>query len=221
MKRSLLCVAMAICLLFAMSTGVFALDFSDVKSNDWFVEDLTDAVDAGIIKGYEDGTFRPNEMVSRAEMVAMFNRALDIKYSRSISYTDVKAKEWFTNDVEKAQYAGIVNGYDDGTFRPNNPILRVEAGALMGRIITKGDYEGYNELQNFKDFASIGSWAWDDLGLAYRKQYIQGYPDGAFGPERNLTRAEAITIVMRILKGEKVVTDAVSFTSNGDALRGT
>ena len=80
MRKTLLGVAMVFCMLFAMGTGVFAADFSDVKSNDWFIEDLTDAANAGIAKGYEDGTFRPNEKVNRAEMVAMFNRALDIKY---------------------------------------------------------------------------------------------------------------------------------------------
>ena len=97
-----------------------------------------------------------------------FNRALDIKYSRNIADSDVPAKEWYVDEIKNAQYAGIVMGYEDGTFRPINSISRQEAGAVMGRIITRGDYEGYNELQNFKDFDTIGTWALDDLGLAYR-----------------------------------------------------
>lgn len=221
MKKTFMTIALVAVMLFAMGMSALAVDFTDVKSNDWYTEDLSNAVSQGIIKGYEDGTFRPDEKVSRAEMVAMFNRALDIKYARPISYSDVVASEWYTDDVKKAQYAGIVTGYEDGTFRPGNSILRQEAGAIMGRIITKGDYEGYNELQSFIDYDTIGSWALNDLGLAFRKGYINGYPDGSFGPTKNLTRAEAITIVMRILDGENVVKTDVKFTSNGDALRGS
>ena len=112
-------------------------NFSDVKSSDWYGTTVATLADMGIVKGYEDGTFRPNEPISRAEFAAIATRFFDetgATYEPG-TFTDVTGDEWFAGAIMDAVNLGLIGGYEDGTVRPNNNITRAEACAIVNRTL--------------------------------------------------------------------------------------
>ena len=112
-------------------------DFSDVSSSDWYGTTVATLADMGILKGYEDGTFRPNAPITRAEFAAIATRFFDetgATYEPG-TFTDVTGSEWFAGAIMDAVNLGLIGGYEDGTVRPNNNITRAEACAIVNRTL--------------------------------------------------------------------------------------
>ena len=112
-------------------------DFSDVSSSDWYGTTVATLADMGIVKGYEDGTFRPNAPITRAEFAAIATRFFDetgATYEPG-TFTDVTGSEWFAGAIMDAVNLGLIGGYEDGTVRPNNNITRAEACAIVNRTL--------------------------------------------------------------------------------------
>ena len=112
-------------------------DFSDVKSSDWYGTTVATLADMGILKGYEDGTFRPNAPITRAEFAAIATRFFEetgATYEPG-TFTDVTGDEWFAGAIMDAVNLGLIGGYEDGTVRPNNNITRAEACAIVNRTL--------------------------------------------------------------------------------------
>ena len=112
-------------------------DFSDVNSSDWYGTTVATLADMGIVKGYEDGTFRPNEPITRAEFAAIATRFFEetgATYEPG-TFTDVVGNEWFAGAIADAVNLGLIGGYEDGTVRPNNNITRAEACAIVNRTL--------------------------------------------------------------------------------------
>ena len=150
------------------------------------------------IVGYEDGTVRPEGDITRAEVATIFFRLLtdesrDEYWSQTNDYTDVAEGDWYNNAVSTLSKAGILNGYEDGSFQPNGNITRAEFATIAARFF-EATYEG-EDL--FPDIA--GHWARDYINQAAHAGIVNGYPDGTFQPQENITRAEAMTIVNRTL----------------------
>ena len=149
------------------------------------------------IIGYPDGTVRPNGQITRAEATTIFFRLLTDEsreqfWSTSNVYPDVKAGQWYNNAVSTMTKAGIVDGYPDGTFRPDAPITRAEMAKIIS-LFAKLD----RSESRFSDIA--GHWAEAYIRLAAGNGWIAGYPDGTFAPQRNITRAETATMINRVL----------------------
>ena len=112
-------------------------DFSDVSSSDWYGTTVATLADMGIVKGYEDGTFRPNASITRAEFAAIATRFFEetgATYEPG-TFTDVTGSEWFAGAIMDAVNLGLIGGYEDGTVRPNNNITRAEACAIVNRTL--------------------------------------------------------------------------------------
>ena len=112
-------------------------NFSDVKSSDWYGTTVATLADMGIVKGYEDGTFRPNAPITRAEFAAIATRFFEetgATYEPG-TFTDVVGNEWFAGAIADAVNLGLIGGYEDGTVRPNNNITRAEACAIVNRTL--------------------------------------------------------------------------------------
>ena len=112
-------------------------NFSDVSSSDWYGTTVATLADMGILKGYEDGTFRPNAPITRAEFAAIATRFFDetgATYEPG-TFTDVTGSEWFAGAIMDAVNLGLIGGYEDGTVRPNNNITRAEACAIVNRTL--------------------------------------------------------------------------------------
>ena len=150
------------------------------------------------IIGYEDLTVRPQNNITRAEVATIFFRLLtdasrDEYYMETNPYTDVSDTIWFNNAISTLSNAGIITGYPDGTFRPNAPITRAELAAIASRF---DDLSG--GICRLTDIA--GHWAEELITAAYNKGWVDGYPDGTFRPNQNITRAEVMTLVNRLLE---------------------
>ena len=151
------------------------------------------------IVGYEDGTIKPNNNITRAEVATIFYRLLTDSsrerwYTDSNSFTDVADDSWYNEPVSTLSRMGIINGYEDGSFKPNAPITRAEFTAIATRFFDySARYDGA-----FYD-VSAGSWYADYIQAAVDMGLVEGYPDGGVHPGSNITRAEAVTIVNRVL----------------------
>lgn len=201
---------MALCLALLLSFASFAANvtLTDIEEH-WAKQYIEFGVEKGYINGYTDNTFKPNKTVTRAEFSKMINSALEIKGASDTGFADVKAQDWFSAEVGKAQYAGYIKGYpEDNTFRPNNPISRQEAAVILSRIVLPTSKRA--SLDSFKDKKDIASWASDAISLIAFKGYMKGDQNGNVLPGGKLTRAEAAKLISEFVKNENVVNGAVT-----------
>ena len=141
---------------------------------------------------------RPEGKITRAEVATIYFRMLTDEsrtkfWSQSSGYSDVKTGDWFNNAVSTLSNAGIIAGYEDGSFRPNGYITRAEFATIAARFFDVT----YSGKDLFPDIS--GHWAKDYINQAANKGFVNGYEDGTFKPDRNITRAEAVTLVNRTL----------------------
>ena len=171
--------------------------------------------------GYPDGMVHPEKQITRAETATIFFRMLTDEsredyWSQANPYYDVLPEDWFNNAVSTLTNAGILNGYPDGNFAPNGNITRAEFAAMAVRFFT--DEEEDVKGDSFPDIAD--HWANYEINLAYAKDIIEGYPDGTFKPDQEITRAEAVTIVNRVLERyphkEYLLEDMIVWPDNMD-----
>ena len=161
------------------------------------IELLEKEIHFNYVIGYTDGTIRPGNNISRAEVATIFFRLLTDEareqYNKTTtSYSDIKDGAWCCRAVATLTNAGVINGYTDGTFRPNAPITRAELATIIARF-AKLDV-------NTKTFSDInGHWAQKSIELAAGNNWINGYDDGTFRPNNNITRAETFAMINRVL----------------------
>ena len=175
----------------------------------WAEADIRRAVEHGFVQGFPDGTFRPDDPVTRAQFTTMVNRALGNTGTAALTFTDVPHYEWFHADVARAFAAAYVGGFEDNTFRPNNPITRQEAAVMLSRIIPTHGASG--NLNVFGDRGDIADWAFSAMQKINGRGYMGGFDDGRLHPLANLTRAQTARIIGQILENENIVrTDPIA-----------
>lgn len=150
--------------------------------------------------GYSDGTVRPNGRITRAEVVTIFFRLLtddarQRNWSSENNFSDVSADKWYNNAVSTLCHMGVLGGYSDGTFRPNAPITRAEFAKIA---VSFSQANGSAVYSYFTDVKTT-DWFAPYVTAAKDSSLIEGYSDGSFKPENRITRAEACTIVNRVL----------------------
>lgn len=150
------------------------------------------------LQGYPEGTFEPEESMTRAEMTAMFARLLTEKMQADTEYpttfTDVSSKHWAAGYIGYMQKFNIVTGYSDGKFRPDEPVTRAEFAAIASRF--EKLTEGTKAFTDVKD----SHWAAKYINYAATRGWVSGYPDGTFKPEDYISRAEVSAATCRILE---------------------
>ncbi|MEQ8235477.1 MAG: Ig-like domain-containing protein [Syntrophomonadaceae bacterium] len=187
-------------------TAQAVVELSDISDN-WAFSQIFYLVDKGVVAGYADGTFRPNNPISRAEFITITNRAFGYVNTSAIQYTDVKTSDWFYGEIGKAKAAGYIAGFSDGSMRPNNQISRQEVAAIMARVLNL-DTSGPGEL-SFVDADSIPDWSRNAIAAMVKAGYISGYPDGNFRPNNAISRAEAAVIISLSI-GNRVAVSGIS-----------
>lgn len=167
--------------------------------------------------GYPDGSFRPNEYMTREEAASVFNRLMGDNQTTEktdIAFNDVGADRWSGSAIYALANAGIVTGYEDGTFKPENYITRAEMSVLMTALINS-DYCK-------KTFSDIdGHWAEKSIEKAATQGWIAGYTDGTFKPDEYITRAEAVLFINNALcrvpeNTDDLLPDMKVFKDNAD-----
>ena len=161
-------------------------------------DDLNSKDHVAYVVGYVDGTVKPNNDVTRAETAAMLYRLLTDERRAEIDtsvnpFSDVKPSDWYAQPVFSMANGQYIAGYEDGTFGGNQSITRAEFVAMLVRFIgaEKAECEFTDVPKNY--------WAYDDIATATVAGWIGGYPDGSFGPNKKISRAEAMSIINRVL----------------------
>ncbi|MDR1589678.1 MAG: InlB B-repeat-containing protein [Oscillospiraceae bacterium] len=154
------------------------------------------------VYGYPDGLVKPERSLTRAEASAVFFRLLSEGYragvlSHTNEFTDVAPGEWFNTEVSTLVRSGILTGYPDGTFRPNDSVTRAELAAMAVRFAAvMGETGDIDTAYTDTD----GHWAQGDIYRASEIGWFNGYPDGSFKPDGFITRAEFVALVNRMLR---------------------
>ncbi|QHW31552.1 S-layer homology domain-containing protein [Paenibacillus rhizovicinus] len=182
-----------------------AVSFADLAGN-WAQKDVEALASKLIVKGTSATKFEPKRNITRAEFAALVVRALGLEVSGSTSkFKDVASDKWYAATIATAVNAGLITGYEDGTFKPNANITRKELAAIVtraikfaGKDVTLTDAQLSAALASFKDAASLG-WAKDEVAVAVSEGIVKGQTATMVVGDANANRAEAATMIARFL----------------------
>ncbi|REE66649.1 chitodextrinase [Paenibacillus taihuensis] len=172
--------------------------FSDTAGH-WAEANIKLAVSKGIVTGYPNATFKPNQTVTRAEFAVMLMNALKLQIKgAALSFADAGTiGAWAQEDVEKAVQAGIIHGYEDGSFRPNAVITRAEMAVMTAAAL--GQFGQAGAAADFADEKDIPAWAKSSVAFVEHAGIVKGKGDNRFAPGDHATRAEAVTVLLNML----------------------
>lgn len=185
-----------------LPAGAFAAETrtaSDLQGH-WAESVISQWMTDGLVGGYQDGTFQPDKSITRAEFVKLVNAAVKPNKVGAVNFSDVTNTDWFYDELRLAMGAGYVGGFEDGTFRPADNVTRAQAAAFIAKA--KGLTQDTAQANKFADSAAIADWAKGAVGAVVKAGYMGGYQDGTFRADNALTRAEAVSMLDRVLKDQ-------------------
>ncbi|MGI5822477.1 MAG: S-layer homology domain-containing protein [Dethiobacteria bacterium] len=159
----------------------------------WAQNTLQAMVDEEMISGYPDGTFKPNNNITRAEFATLLVKAFALEPGAGTVFDDT-AEHWAKEAIATANYHRLVSGYSESSFGPDDPVTREQIAVM---IVNAADAEPMFTAQAFTDSDDVASWAQEAVEKAAAAKLIAGYPDGTFRPKANATRAEAAVVLDR------------------------
>lgn len=211
-------ISLILCVMMIFALAVPALAANDVKFNDvpdgyWAKDSIYLVAKAGIVGGYDDGSFRPENNITREQFAKVVSNFMGYTEKAKLNFSDVDPKGNLTPYVAMCVKAGVINGYTDGTFKPKANITREAAATMLCRAF-KLDTTGMQP--KFTDSASIADVFKAPVAAMNLTEVIAGYPAGDFRPKANLTRAQMMVMISRLLvtTDEKVIS---VIASAGDA----
>ncbi len=181
-----------------------SLSFTDVADNFWGRDYIYDMASKGVVNGYPDSTFRPNNNVTRADFIIMLLRGMGIDISKApqSNFTDVNTAKYYANAIGIAKDMGIASGNGDGTFSPESNITRQDMMILAKKALeikTGSALTGdASVLEQFSDKADISPYAVDSLAAMVSEGIVNGMGDG-IAPKANTTRVQAVVIISKIM----------------------
>ena len=170
--------------------------FSDVDLESWYAAAVTNVQQAGLIEGYGDNTFRPEGDITRAEFASIMYKLManeNDEAAEASSFTDVSDKHWAKEAIDYLAAKGIVNGYPDGTFRPDAKITRAEIAQIFYNAF------GWSEFVKHFDDVQPGVWYYDAVTALATVGLVNGYPDNSFLPNNNARRCEVAQIIYNLI----------------------
>ena len=197
-------VQLSFAFLLSMNAIVFSAvnPFSDVPAGHWAYNAVTVLATNGINEGYGDGTFRGDNNITRYEAATMLAKILEKKYGYSdgegFNFSDVPSGHWAHYSVKSLSEAGIGQGYSDGNFRGDRNITRYEMAALISRFISKSGILTTGAMP-FSDVPEE-HWASEFVKKLAIKGIYEGYGDGTFRGDNNITRYEAAMMLARVME---------------------
>ncbi len=171
-----------------------AVIFSDIQ-NHWARNNIQEMADQGRLKGYGDGTFQPDRVITRAEFAHLIVDSLGLSEINGKGFEDTVG-HWAEKSIKTASEHGIIDGYNQSKFGPDDFITREQAAVILVKAlgITAGNG------QDFVDIGAVSYWALDAVKCASTHGILSGYPDGSFKPKANVTRAQAAVILQRSME---------------------
>ncbi|PKM65558.1 MAG: hypothetical protein CVU95_14595 [Firmicutes bacterium HGW-Firmicutes-2] len=170
---------------------------SDIE-NHWAGNTIKEWMEKGLASGYGDGSFKPDNSITRAEFMKLVNNAFGYTAEAEIRFSDVKEGMWYYNVIQKAVAAGYLGGYPDGTMQPENLISRQEAAIVIAKV--KNLAQNSEIAMNFTDSSEMASWSNGYIGAVVEAGLMDGYPDGSFKPMAQIKRAEAIVALNQAMR---------------------
>lgn len=168
--------------------------FTDTAGH-WAAEDIATAVSLGLVTGYSDGTFKPNQTITRAEFAAIIGRGIQLDTEvPALTFEDTDSiPSWASASIAILANAGVITGYEDNTFRPSAPVTRQEMAVIVARALDLPIDQ--TAVPTFTDSDSIQAWAKPYIAAAETAGLIQG-SNGKFNPNNKATRAEVVTLLL-------------------------
>ncbi|NHN33045.1 S-layer homology domain-containing protein [Paenibacillus agricola] len=187
------------------------MTFTDVRGH-WSQDIVNEMASRMVVTGADSNHYKPDAAITRAEFAAITVRGLGLADNgKATAFTDVMASEWYVGAVAKAKEYAIIEGYEDGTFRPSQTITRQEAMVMIARAMklagletNVNSAEQESVLAGFADNKSIGGWARQAIAATVKNQLVNGLESGLM-PTSNITRAETAAIIQRMLKTAGVI----------------
>ncbi|NUU53364.1 hypothetical protein HP548_04585 [Paenibacillus taichungensis] len=184
-------------------------NFADVEGH-WSKQAVNDMASRLIIKGKDENHYEPDAVITRAELTAIVVRALGLSDNgNETTFTDVTSSDWYAGAIAKAVEYGLIEGYENQTFAPNQTITRQEALVIMNRALRLAGLEtdgadAISLLSPFADQAAVAAWAKQAMAAAVKNRLVEGSTEGLM-PTKNLTRGETAAIVQRFLVGSNLI----------------
>jgi hypothetical protein len=179
------------CVLFVMAAPALAQP-ADIQGH-WAEKTVSQWVNSGYISGYPDGTFKPDNIITRAEFVVLANKSFGLTNTAAFNFSDVSVTDWAYGEIGKAMAGMYIAGYNDGTFKPGAQVSRQEAAVMTARLLKLKAADV--APVTFVDAAAIPQWSREHIAAVVAKGVMSGYPDKTFQPVRALSRAEAVVML--------------------------
>ena len=211
-----------------MITAVSAVSFSDVSANKWYTEPIQFCVEKNYVSGYKDGTFKPDQSITRAEFSVIMNKFCKerglIKEDAPLTnnpYKDVQLGKWYTQPVLNCAKAGVMTGYSSSKFGVNDKLTREQAAVIFAKAINIFEHHKISVIETYRDSYKIDRWAEKSVYLAKCYGFMKGTGNNLYEPLKAVTRAEIATIVAAVskideetIKVENSLSNAVQATYN-------
>lgn len=180
------------------------VEFSDVAGH-YAEKEIKYLANKGVLKGYANGTFGPNNKVTRAEFAIMLKRALGLEATGPYNYKfkDFDVTSWYALELTAALQNGLTKGFSEYVYKPNAIIPREQAAIMISNVLRKANVSAGDQPITFSDSSDVVSWAAEDVKLAASLGIIKGYEDNSFKPKNEITRAETAVIIYRVLQAVK------------------
>lgn len=186
----------------AVSTAAHAAAFTDVPDDAWYSQAVDYAVSHGMFSGTGAGTFSPSTPMTRGMIVVVLSNVAkaDVSSAKDASFSDVQSSDWYANAINWAYEQGYVSGTGTNTFSPNSVVTRAQIAVILSNYLhsINADLEEDGNSAAFNDIASIPSWALEGVKYMQAIGLMAGDSAGNFNPNKELTRAEAATVFMRM-----------------------
>lgn len=210
-RRLSLIIAVVMVVAFALPNVAFGADYTDHWAEDtiqkWFDEER--------ILGYEDGSFKPDDSITRVEFMTMVNSAYNFEEVAEINYEDADSEEWYYVEVQKAVEAGYIVGDDEDTVRPTDEITRQEVAVVITRL---NNLEQNTDVSMFADKDDIADWASGYVGAVAIAEYMIGDDNNNFSPDDDITRAEALVTLDRAMEDKTEYAEITELSIEGAEL---
>jgi len=192
-------------MVFATTAAESKLPFKDVGKKKWFYEEVLYVYEKGLMTGMTEDKFEPNTSLTRAMFITILGRLAGAEKTVTNKFSDVKKKAWYAGYVGWAVDSGIVNGYEDGTFKPDKALTREEMAKCIALYVEHMNIRMPRESTapvEFSDKGKIAKWARDYVEVLRRAGIANGDTNKKYNPKSEITRAEMATIIVNLIEAQ-------------------
>ncbi|NLT48516.1 MAG: S-layer homology domain-containing protein [Clostridiales bacterium] len=194
-KRTMHIVSFVVIVVLVLSSFGFVFAAPADISGHWAEKTIRYFMDKGTIAGYPDGSFKPDNYITRAEFVTIINNYFNLMETQDIPFSDVPEGSWYKVQIQKAFKEGYVAGYNDNSFRPDAYLTRQECAVIFAKLLKLSTSGEGTEADAFADGKEIPAWSKGAFNALLKQNIIAGYPDNTLGFGRYITRAEVLTLL--------------------------